>query len=42
MANNIKCHFYNKQHYILNYDSKTVELLPKFYEQLKKTTEMYQ
>ena len=35
MSKEIKRHFYNGQHYILDENNKTVELLPAFYTQLK-------
>ena len=35
MNNNIKRHFYNGTHYLLDRENKEVTLLPEFYEQLK-------
>lgn len=35
MANTIKRHFFNNQHYVLNKEAKTVRLLPEFFEKLK-------
>lgn len=35
MKKEIKRHFYNKTHYVINTENKTVEILPEFYEKLK-------
>ncbi|NQZ65641.1 MAG: YqaJ viral recombinase family protein [Mycoplasmatales bacterium] len=36
MNNKIKRHFYNGEHYLINEENKTVEILPEFYQKLKQ------